>query len=180
MIVRVVTFALLMAGVAAGAAAQDVPGVVLQARDLAVFSPSRAYALSADGKAAQARLGTLEAQKAGEIETRRRSLEAQRAELDKAGALLNDAARAQRTQAIQRFEVDLERFIQDAQAEVMGVQRELENVFLAKLRPAFEGIVKERALKLVLNEDAGQVAWADPSLDITPAVVVALETLAAR
>ncbi len=180
MIRCIVMFAVLMAGVAASASAQGVPGAIVQSRDLAVFSPTRAYAMSADGKAAQARLGALEAQKAGEIETRRKALDAQRADLAKAGAVLSDAARAQRTQAIQRFEVDLERFIQDAQAEVMGVQRGLENAFLAKLRPALEGVIKERALRLVLNEDAGHVAWADPSLDITPAVVGVLEASAAR
>jgi Skp family chaperone for outer membrane proteins len=186
MIRRVVMFVVLMAsvtgGAAANAAAQAVPRTAapaaapaLQSRDLAVFSPTRAYAMSADGKAAQARLGALEARKAGEIETRRKALDAQRADLAQSGAVLSDTARAQRTQAIQRFEVDLERFIQDAQSEVMGVQRGLENAFLAKLRPALEGVIKEHALKLVLNEDAGHVAWADPSLDITPAVVVALE-----
>jgi Skp family chaperone for outer membrane proteins len=185
MVIRFIVCALLTAGVAANAAAQSVAGqgvagqnlatTISISRELAVFSPARAYALSPDGKAAQARLSALEAQKAGEIETRRRSIEAQRAELAKAGSVLTDVARAQRTQAIQRFEVDLERFIQDAQSEVMGVQRGLENAFLSKLRPALEGVIKERALKLVLNEDAGHVAWADPSLDITPAVVVALQ-----
>jgi Skp family chaperone for outer membrane proteins len=51
---------------------------------------------------------------------------------------------------------------------------------LTKLRPALEGVVKARDLKLVLNEDAGLVAWADPALDITPLVVAALEASAAK
>lgn len=180
MITRFVVLALLATGIPAGAAAQIAPRSATLSRELAVFSPARAYAMSADGKTAQARLSALEALKAGEIETRRRIIDAQRAELEKAGAVLSDAARAQRTQSIQRFEVDLDRFIQDAQTEVMGVQRGLENAFLARLRPALEGVIKERALKLVLNEDAGHVAWADPALDITPAVVVALEASAAK
>ncbi|HEY6506732.1 MAG TPA: OmpH family outer membrane protein [Vicinamibacterales bacterium] len=128
----------------------------------------------------EVRLKTAEAERAQQVEARRRSLEAQRNELAQAGAVLSEGARTQRTQAIQRFEVDLERFIQDAQAELMGIRRDLEGAFLAKLRPALEGVVKAQALKLVLNEDAGLVAWADPSLDITPLVVAALEASAAR
>jgi hypothetical protein len=44
-----------------------------------------------------------------------------------------------------------------------------------KLRPALAGVAKTRSLSLVTNEDLGSgVAWADPSLDITPLVVAAL------
>lgn len=147
---------------------------------VAVFSPSRAYSLAPDGKLAQARLSAAESERAQQVEARRRSLEAQRTELARSSAVLSEGVRAQRTQAIQRFEVDLERFIQDAQAELMGIRRDLEGAFLTKLRPALEGVVKDRDLKLVLNEDAGFVAWADPALDITPLVVERLEAAAAK
>jgi len=141
---------------------------------LAYFSPARAFALSADGKTAQAKIAALQVEKEGQVNARRRSLQAQQDELTKSGSLLGDAARAQRSQAIERFELDLQRFIQDAQQELMGVQRDLENAFLVKLRPALADVAKSRSLALVINEDVGLIAWADPGLDITPVVVDAL------
>jgi hypothetical protein len=77
MVSRIIVCALLMAGIAANAAAQSVAGqgvagqnlatTISISRELAVFSPVRAYALSPDGKVAQARLSALEAQKAVEV-----------------------------------------------------------------------------------------------------------------
>ena len=166
--VRTLIFCGILLGAPALGCAQAAPGA------LAYFSPARAFALSADGKAAQAKLAMLQTEKEGQVNARRRSLQAQQDELSKNGSLLGDAARGQRFQAIQRFELDLARFIQDAQQELMGVQRGLENAFLIKLRPALAEVAKSRSLALVVNEDVGLVAWADPSLDITPVVVEAL------
>jgi outer membrane protein len=138
---------------------------------LAFFSAQRAFAQSVIGKTAQARLSALEAERAREIEVRNRTLEAQRQALTAASGLLDTAARSQRAKELEKFEVDLQRFIQDAQAEMMGAQRDVESAFLAKIRPALDQVAKERGLLLVINEDAGLVAWADPVLDITPEIV---------
>jgi outer membrane protein len=152
--------------IASDAAAQGLTDV-----RIAYFSPQRAFAQSTDGKAAQAKLTALQAERVKEIESRNVTLAAERQALERDAPLLNDAARAQRQQAVDRFEVDLQRFIQDAQNELMGVQRDLETAFLAKLRPALDQVAKDKSLLLVLNEDTGLIAWADLSLDITPEVV---------
>jgi Skp family chaperone for outer membrane proteins len=99
----------------ASAAAQNLPA------GIAYFSPSRAFSASSDGKSAQARLAAVQAEKAAQVETRRRALAAQQEEFAKSAAGLSESVKAQQTQAIRRFEIDLERFIQDAQAEVMGI-----------------------------------------------------------
>jgi Skp family chaperone for outer membrane proteins len=65
--------------------------------------------------------------------------------------------------------------MEDAQAEFLGVQRNLENAFLAKLAPAVDTIAKRRRLLFVLNQDSGVLAWADPNLDITADVVAAVD-----
>ena len=65
----------------------------------------------------------------------------------------------------------MQRFIQDAQAEVTGVQREVEKAFVFKFRPAVEKVAKEKGLQIVFNLDNGLISWADTSLDITPEVV---------
>ncbi len=156
------------------ATAQNNPAGLTDSR-LAYFSPARAFSLSADGKAAQTKLSALEAQKAKEIEARNNDLQGRRAAFEGTSAALNDATRRLREQELQRFEVDVQRFIQDAQ-EALGVaQREVENAFIAKLRPAIADVAKQKNLLIVFNEDVGLIAWADPLLDITPDVVRRIE-----
>ena len=138
---------------------------------LAHFSPQRAYVESAAGKAAQSRLATLEAERAREIGAREQAIRTRQDALDKAASVLSDTARADRTREIEKFKIELNRFIEDAQAEMVGVRREVESAFLTKLRPALESVSKSRGLPLVFNADAGFLAWADPALDVTPAVI---------
>lgn len=144
---------------------------LLETTRLAYFSPQRAYALSAAGQAAQARLTALQTERAREIEARTRTLETQQQQLQQSSALLTETARGQRAKELEKFEIDLRRFIQDAQAEITGFQRDVETEFLAKLRPALDQVAKDRSLWLVFNEDAGLIAWANPVLDITGDIV---------
>lgn len=156
------------------AAAQNNPAGLTDAH-LAYFSPVRAFSLSAEGKAAQTKLSALEAEKAKEIEARNNDLQGRRAAFERAFAAFDEAGRRLREQELQRFEVDVQRYIQDAQAELAGAQRQVENAFLAKLRPAIADVAKQKNLLVVFNEDAGLIAWADPQLDITADVVRRVE-----
>jgi Skp family chaperone for outer membrane proteins len=138
---------------------------------LAYFSPQRAFYESADGKAAQAKLSSIQAEASRQVNAQNAKLKALENALAQGSSLLNDAARRQREQEIEKFQIDLERFVEDAQAEFLGVQRALETAFLAKLRPALDSVARDRGLVLVFNQDAGLIAWGAPALDITPDVV---------
>lgn len=140
------------------------------AGQVAYFSPQRAFALSVDGKQAQAKLAALEAERSREIAARTSRLNGLRDVLRQNDAVLSDLARQQRELEVQRFEIDIKRFVEDAQAEFLGVQRNLESAFFVKLRPALASVVKEHGLMLLFNEDAGLLAWADPTLDVTAEV----------
>lgn len=141
---------------------------------LAYFSPQRAFAASPDGKLARMKLEALQAERTKEFDVRSQQLQKLQATLQQSAAVPTDAARRLREQEIAKFQVDLDRFIEDAQKEFAGVQRDFETAFLAKLRPALDGVARDRALLLVFNEDAGLIAWADPSLDITADVITRL------
>ena len=91
--------------------------------------------------------------------------------LQRGAAVLGDAARRQREIDVERFEIDTKRFLEDAQAEFLGIRRASENTFFTKLRPALAAVAKERGFLFVLNEDSGLLAWANPALDITAEVV---------
>jgi Skp family chaperone for outer membrane proteins len=138
---------------------------------LAYFSAQRAFAQSADGKTAQAKLSSLQAERSTEIAARNAKLKGLQDALQQSATVLAATALRQRELEVERFKVDVQRFIEDAQAEFLGVQRDLENAFLAKVRPALDSVARDKGLLLVINEDAGLFAWADPRLDITSEVV---------
>ena len=67
----------------------------------------------------------------------------------------------------ERAQVDFQRFTQDAQAEVQQVQRELEQAFLEKARPAVAAIAKEKSLWAVLSMADSGLLWWEPGLDLS-------------
>jgi Skp family chaperone for outer membrane proteins len=147
---------------------------------LGCVSPQRAFAESADGKAANARLSALREEKARAVEDRQKALDMQERAFQQSATVLNDEARTQRGNAVERFRIDVQRFIQDAQAELLGAQRELENAFVFKFKPALEKVAKDKGLQIVFNLDEGGVEWFDPSLDITLEVVRQIDLAPAR
>lgn len=147
---------------------------------LAYFSPQRAFAASPEAKDVETRLTTLQTQRTRELDARNQRLKALQDALQRNGSVLSPTVRQEREREIDRFQVDIQRFIQDAQTEFLGVRRQSEDAFLLKLRPALAAVAKERGLLFVINEDEGLIAWADPAADITPDVVSRLNPQAAR
>lgn len=138
---------------------------------LASFSPQRAFSESAEGKAGIARLAALQEKRAREIEERNKSLQAQEQTLQRSLAVLSEDARSQRTKEVEKFKLDVQRFIEDAQAELLGERRDIENAFVLKLQPAIQQVAKEKRVHVVVSLDDPSIVWADPSLDITADVV---------
>jgi outer membrane protein len=138
---------------------------------LGCFSPQRAFSESAEGKAAIARLTALQDEKARVIDTKNKELQVQEQALQNNEPFLNDDARNQRSNAVAKFRIDVQRLIQDAQAELMGVQRDVESSFLFKVKPIVEKVAKDKGLQFVFNLDTGSISWADPSMDITSDVL---------
>jgi Skp family chaperone for outer membrane proteins len=153
------------------AAAQPAQTLTPDVIRLAYVSPQRAFYESNDGKTAQARLASLQAETSREVDARNAKLKALQQELAQRSSILAEGARREREQEIDKFQVDLQRFVEDAQAQFLGVRRNLENAFLAKFGPAVDSIAKKRGLLFVLNQDSGVLAWADPKLDITTEVI---------
>jgi outer membrane protein len=147
---------------------------------IAYVSPEKAFADSAAGKAARAELEKLQAEKSRAIDQKNEALRAQQAAYESGATIMTDAARSQRQKELQKFQIDVERFIEVAQTELTGARRELEGAFLAKLRPAVEQVAKVKGLQLVLNADTGVLVWGQPSLDITPDVVKELSAAAVK
>jgi Skp family chaperone for outer membrane proteins len=138
---------------------------------VACFSPQRAFSESADGKTVLARLAALEAEKARVIDEKNKALQAQQQALEQTSPLLTEVVRTQRSSEVEKFRIDVQRFIEDARAELMGIQRDAESAFVIRLKPAVAKVAQEKGLQLVFNVDDGPVAWFDASLDITSDIV---------
>jgi Skp family chaperone for outer membrane proteins len=147
---------------------------------LASFSPQRAFADSAEGKAGIATVNALQEKRAREIEDRSKAIVAREQALQQVFGVLSEDVRAERLKDLEKLRLEAERFVQDAQAELLGVQREIESAFAAKLRPALDRVAKNKSIQLVFNLDEPSIAWADPALDITTEVVQQLAVATAR
>jgi outer membrane protein len=131
----------------------------------------RVAAESNEGKAANAKIQALTQKKQAELKEKTSSLEANRQKLQQGGGALSDAARAQIQKDIDRLTVEIDRFQEDANAEVQELQQQVMGEFQEKLRPVVDAIVKELAIGLLFSwSDAGAI-FVDPSLDITADVV---------
>jgi outer membrane protein len=138
---------------------------------MAFLDLQRIAAESNEGKAASSKVQALTQKKSAELQEKTKQLQGNQQKIQQGGAVLNDAARAQTQKEIDRLTVEIDRFQEDANAEVQELQQSLQADFQEKLRPIVDGVVKELAIGLLFSAgDAGAI-YVDPSLDITAEVI---------
>jgi Skp family chaperone for outer membrane proteins len=89
---RILSLLVCFVALAAGPARAQSQNAALSSR-IAFFSPSRAFADSADGKAATARLSALEADRAKAAQEKEAALQKLERSLEQSASVLSDAAR---------------------------------------------------------------------------------------
>ncbi len=138
---------------------------------MAFLDLQRIAAESIEGKAASSKVQALTQKKSAELQEKTKALQSNQQKLQQGGAVLSDAARAQTQREIDRLTVEVDRFQEDANAEVQELQQSLQAEFQEKLRPVVDAVVKELAIGLLFSAgDAGAI-FVDPSLDITAEVI---------
>jgi len=143
---------------------------------MAFLDLQRIAAESSEGKVASGKVQELTKKKGAELQEKTKALQTNQQKLQQGGAVLNDAARAQTQKEIDRLTVEIDRFQEDANAEVQEMQQGLQAEFQEKLRPIVDGMVKELAIGLLFSAgDAGAI-YVDPSLDITGEVIKRFDT----
>ncbi len=138
---------------------------------VAFFNIERVAAESAIGEAAIARLEEFHSKTNLEIQNRNQQLEEARERLRQGVSVLSSDARLERERKIQNFELDLERFIEDAEAQFLGIQQDVESDFLVKLGPVIEGVAQEKDVHFVFTYPGPGFVWADPRFDITSDII---------
>jgi outer membrane protein len=138
---------------------------------MAFLDLQRIAAESGEGKTASSKVQALTQKKSTELQEKTKALQTNQQKLQQGAAVLNDAARAQTQREIDRLTIEIDRFQEDANAEVQELQQSLQAEFQEKLRPVVDAIVKELAIGLLFSAgDAGAI-FVDPSLDITAEVI---------
>jgi len=131
--------------------------------------------LSADGKAANARVQALAQKKQTEGQTKAKALQDNQQKLQTSGSVMSETARSQLEKEIERQTVEGQRFEQDAQAELNELQQELQTDFQKKLMPVLEALSKEKGLEILFSAADSGVIWAQPGLDLTLEAVKKLD-----
>lgn len=161
-----------------GAPAAAVPRLFPADARIGLVDFTRVAAVSTSGKAMSARIEVLRSRKEAEVQARSKDVAALESKLQSA-AVLNAAAREQLRRQFERAQVDFQRFSEDAQAEVQQVQREIEQAFLEKARPAVEAVARERSLWAVLSMTDSGLVWWEPALDLSEEIAKRIDASAA-
>jgi outer membrane protein len=142
---------------------------------VAFFDPARVASQSSLGKAAAEALEALRRKRAEEADERRKTLRAEQEKLERGGGVLSEMARADIARKVDRFQIDLQRFLEDARAELAATEQRLTEDFRRKLAPALDRVAKERRVDLIFSRSDSGLAWADPAFDISDEIVKQLD-----
>jgi Skp family chaperone for outer membrane proteins len=162
-------------GLFAVAYSLNVSGQTPAATPVGYISTQKVLAESTEGKAAVARLTTLQQQKANELRPKQQAMEATRRQLLEATDA-NTRNQLAQTEIQQRSE--LERLTQQAATDVQALQRQTQSELQLRVRGLVEEIAKSKNVQIVLNADT-TIVWSDNRLDLTPALVERLNAPAA-
>jgi Skp family chaperone for outer membrane proteins len=146
-----------------------------QGAKVAFVNLQAVFQLSADGKAAGAKVQSLTTQKQAQIAERQKILQANQQKLQTGGSLMNEQARGQLEKEIEKQTRELERFQQDAQAELNDLQTELNDGFQKKLFPVLQRMAEEKGLHMLFSAADAGLIWADEGLNLTEEAVKRLD-----
>lgn len=130
---------------------------------------------SAQGKAFNAKVQTLQEQRVKEIQDKNKAMTSNQEKLEKGATVLNDQARAQLQSEIEKQQRDIQRATEDAQQELQGLTQQLQGEFERLVLPAIDKVAKEKQVHFVFDGAQSGLVWADPSMDLTADVVKALD-----
>ena len=120
------------------------------------------------------RVKALNDQKVRELNEKNKAMQSAQQKLDSGGNVLNDTARAQLTAEVERQQRDIQRFTEDAQQDLQGLQQQLQEEFTRTLNPILDKVAKEKQVHMVFNATESGLVWAVPSMVLTTDVIKAL------
>jgi Skp family chaperone for outer membrane proteins len=138
-----------------------------------IFSSQRAVGSSAVGKAVDARLKTIIAQVNAELTGERTTLDNEAKALDAKKATMDQGALEQQAAGLQVKANAWQRKGQLRQKEVEATEQKALSRVYQELDPAIKQVYQQRTCGMLVDRES--VLLANPAMDITDAVVVALD-----
>jgi outer membrane protein len=131
---------------------------------------------SADGRVATTRIQALQQKRAAELNEKNKQLTGLQQKLEKEGSVMSASAAAELQKQVEKINVDVQRFTQDAQAEVQELQQTLQQEFQQRLEPVLQQVAQEMGLQFVFNGPDAGLVWADAALDISSEIIRKLDS----
>jgi outer membrane protein len=131
---------------------------------------------SADGRVATTRIQALQQKKAAELTEKNKQLTAMQQKLEKEGSVMSASVAGELQKNIEKLNVEVQRFTQDAQAEVQELQQSLQQEFQQRLEPVLQQVATDMGLQFVFNGPDAGLVWADAALDISAEVIKKLDS----
>ena len=131
---------------------------------------------SADGRVATTRIQALQQKKAAELNEKNKQLQAMQQRLEKEGSVMSASAAGDLQKQVEKMTLDVQRFTQDAQAEVQELQQQLQQEFQQRLEPVLAQVAADMGLQFVFNGPDAGLVWADSALDISAEVIKKLDS----
>ncbi len=131
---------------------------------------------SADGRVATTRIQAIQQKKAAELNEKNRQLTGLQQKLEKEGSVMSANAAAELQKQVEKITLEVQRFTQDAQAEVQELQQALQQEFQARLEPVLQALAQEKGLEFVFNGPDAGLVWADAALDLSAEVIKKLDS----
>jgi len=131
---------------------------------------------SADGRVATTRIQALQQKKAAELTNKQTQLASLQAKLEKEGSVMSASAAGDLQKQVEKINVEVQRFTQDAQAEVQELQQALQGEFQQRLEPVLQVVAAEMGLQFIFNGPDAGLVWADAALDISSEVIKKLDS----
>ena len=129
---------------------------------VAIVNVPRVIAESVAGKAATAQLQALQTEKQKAIAEKQATLKR-----------LSDSSALQ--SQIERAQIELQRFTEDARVDVRALDRQVQAAFEKKLRPVLDKIAEERHIGILFEYPQQLIVWVAPTVDITATVIERLD-----
>jgi len=131
---------------------------------------------SADGRVATTRIQALQQKKAAELNERNKQLTSMQQKLEKEGSVMSASVAGELQKNIEKATLEVQRFTQDAQAEVQELQQALQQEFQQRLEPVLQQVATDMGLQFVFNGPDAGLVWADAALDISAEVIKKLDS----
>jgi outer membrane protein len=137
---------------------------------IGIINTNKIISESVEGKKFLNYLETKQKEKQTEIDAMRNKLQQDLEQFQRQQSSLSDEARLRKQSELNRRRTDLDRYIEDAEAEMQSIQRERFAQIQKKIMPIIQQIGSEQGFTLIFEANAAML-YVDASADITDQII---------